>query len=78
MLMLISNFRSQDLNHVIVFVEKLKYFIFFSKIYGQWYQMLFVNQLKPFSEKAFFESGSNFISEMSKTSVSRVVFRKHD
>ena len=58
-----------------MFVEKLKYFIFLVKFGGQWYQALFVNQNHS-SEKVFFESGSNFISEMSITSVCRVVFLK--
>ena len=47
-------FKRQDLNDVIVFLEKPQYFIFkkyfisLVRFGGHWYQTLFANQLKPF------------------------------
>ena len=79
MLRLILDFRSQrqDLNHAIVFLEKPKYFTLFSKIWWSMVSNTFCKSIKTIPVKRpFFKSGSSFISEMSRTSVSTVVFPK--
>ena len=66
--MLILNFclQRQDLNDVIVFLEKPQYFIFkkyfisLVRFGGHWYQTLFANQLKPFQWKDLFENPKSF------------------
>ena len=58
MLMLILDFHSQrwDLNHVIAFVEKPKYFISFSKIWWSMMSDAFCKSIKTVPVKRYFSN----------------------